>query len=896
MTTVLYTNSHLFEIRPYLTTIRASHVDVLFSYLLNQTGTRPLTDAEMTAYLDAINGAGLKAMLPIYDLGKLVVSGRVDKVLSAGELATLTAYVNKWKTHPAVWGWYADDEGGTEYPISTRQQVYNAIKAAHPAGVVWETHWHIVAGAYSPDVHDVFAFDAYVYNYNTSLGGCVDPDTGELDEAVEALAIADFTTRLTDTRAALVAAGETNYVLCMQAFGQALDGTLHSWAMPPAGGLQKMWAAAGSTGWDGYGAAWFLWLSNDVTTMPNERLLGVGKWNYGVQRAELSAIAATMSAGGSYPAAPPYPMPDTDSPHGPVYSVLIGAAGAEPSEDITELVDLDTLHRSLSERGEASATIDIPVASANEVPNNFLTRDATLAIDVDGEREWLGHVVAVHKPKPQDLSYVLDCAGGWDTLHHCAPWCKGFVETRYDAVTELPPSLFALYSSVLSPTTAIDASTDGEVLLTLPKGTTLKSNQCKFLYLWMLGGLADGFSIKRITYDVACSGSGVLRWNIQAWGPDPVHPVDYFSVATGTTVPWSYALDTGTMSVGGPLTVLVFMLSPATGDVAAQTSDQTFQVRNIRVYIDRTTAPRVDEIVAAIDAGVRPGAPAPVTESIGAPLTAFMCDPFTTPADGIAVALTKAAVPPLCGIVQNQLVIQNRPTAPPDATRLWTVSEQLTPGLEWGVEVDEEQSVDYVGVAYGLLGDALFPDGTPRIAYYPSVPPNAAARTALVDGGDLTAAEAAFYAQQGYYYLHNFASGPVTIPYVVQDANGNERPADVIRQWDWVQNVGSLDAETAGPFLVSEVEHQGHIATLTIGAAEAYAYNGPDRMPTKGRYVGGYRTRRRTKKRVSFETYWHWKHRAYYKKHKKYPSMPKKHAKRGTTHGWEWIDHEGRYV
>jgi len=162
----------------------------------------------------------------------------------------------------------------------------------------------------------------------------------------------------------------------------------------------------------------------------------------------------------------------------------------------------------------------------------------------------------------------------------------------------------------------------------------------------------------------------------------------------------------------------------------------------------------------------------------------------------------------------------------------------------------------------------------------------------VVDGGDLTVVEAAFYAEQGYHYLHRLVSGPVTIPYVVQDANGNERPADVIRAWDWVQNVGSLDAATAGPFLVSEVEHQGGIATLTIGAAEAYAYNGPDRMPTKGRYVGAHRVRTKTKQRVSFAEYWKWKHR----KDKKKPKMPRHHARYGTIRGWKWQDVEGTYI
>jgi len=815
--------------------------------------------------------------------------GELEMMTEGNELANLTAYVNKWKTHPAVWGWYADDEGGAEYPIATRQQVYNTIKAAHPAGQVWETHYALVAGAYSPDVHDVFAMDAgsagvsYVYKYDDTPSpphfGCISRTTGLVTSAgLEANALDGFRNNLISLKAALDAAGETNYLVCMQAFKQTTAGPF---AMPPSVGLSKIFAEVQAAGWNFYGTGWFLWKSNDAST-PGENLDGVGETAYAAQRAELATIAAT-------PLAPfhLYEPPRQVEPTLATYCVKVAG------NDITELVDLDTLHRSMSERGEASATIDIPVASENEVPINGLARDVAVEIIVDGGREWLGHVVAVHKPQPQDLAYVLDCAGGWDVLHHCAPWCKGFVETRYDEWVQVSEPAAALV--YLLPSAAVTTDTDGQLLLMFPKGGDLKVNQGIAVAYWLFGGMNPDSHINRVTFDWITGGNTTSMYCVASLQDGPYDAGSNFTFFFEDVQPpgsGSADFDVDAELPGFVPGALIFMVQ-GEADVTL-TADTFLQIRNLRIYIDRTTAPRVDEIVAAIDTDVRPGAPGPITEPIGAPLTAFMLDPFMTPADGIAVALTKAAFPPLCGIFANQLVIKNRPTAPPDASRLWTVSEQLTPGLEWGVEVDEEQSVDFVGVAYNILGDATLPDGTPQIIYYnPTAQPwSASARSALTDGGDLTVVEAAFYAEQGYHYLHRLVSGPVTIPYVVQDANGNERPADVIRAWDWVQNVGSLDAATAGPFLVSEVEHQGGIATLTIGAAEAYAYNGPDRMPTKGRYVGAHRVRTKTKQRVSFAEYWKWKHR----KDKKKPKMPRHHARYGTIRGWKWQDVEGTYI
>ncbi|HEY5474390.1 MAG TPA: hypothetical protein VIK32_14520, partial [Candidatus Limnocylindrales bacterium] len=265
MPAILWTNSYLSEISGDLAAIKASHIDIVFSYLMSPVfGPSPhASDAEILAYLDALDAAGLKAMLDVFSYGKSVVVGRGDKVLSSGELATLAAYVDKWKDHPAVCGWYADDEGGPEYPIATRQQVYDTVKDHHPAGQVLEVHNWIVPGAYSPAVHDVFALDVYAYFYDTDSRGCISAATGLVsDSAKETAALAGFAANLASRKALMAAAGETNYLVCMQAFGHGPDMGGPVFAMPPTdGGISRMWAKVQETGCDAYGIGWFLWKS-----------------------------------------------------------------------------------------------------------------------------------------------------------------------------------------------------------------------------------------------------------------------------------------------------------------------------------------------------------------------------------------------------------------------------------------------------------------------------------------------------------------------------------------------------------------------------------------------------------------------------------------------------------
>lgn len=561
----------------------------------------------------------------------------------------------------------------------------------------------------------------------------------------------------------------------------------------------------------------------------------------------------------------------------PTYSVSVGG------EDLTDRIEMDSLLRAMSERGESVCTFSIPLAGENEVASNALVRDAPVLVSCEGREPWAYHVVNVSMPQPDEPVIEVECAGGWDVLHQREDYMKGFVETRYEKVVVYPSNYQPPPGGTPIDTLTVDL--EGQINVVLPMGTEIKSQQGISLYLLPFDGLSDGyFNIKRVTGQFTCAGTGLgedlgcviggYAWN------DPFSMSWVADVAIGAAYSGASGPFPGDTLPDG-VTTLVFCYYPVI-DVPARATDEYVQIRDLTVYIDRTSAPTIDSAVAEIwhDVTGLTG----VTSTVGPPLKQCMIDPFTTPADAIQQILTKADVPPLCGVIHGTFYCKPRPAAPTDLSRLWVVSDEITPGLQWDVKPDTAQSKDYVCLTYSriITGPSGAPSGLPAKVYYPSQPSGGTARVALIESGtELTDAEATAAAKQAYSYYHNFVQGQVTIPYVCQNGSGQDSPCDHIEAWDWVYNVGKANSAEAGPFLISEVSHQGGIATLTIGATEGYSYESPYRLPAKGRYVGAHKTRSR-------EPYRKWWRRT----HRKKP-LPKKHPK---WHYGPWRDVEGRYV
>lgn len=305
MTTFMWTEGSLAEVTPMLGDIRAANVDVVMSY----SAGLPSNAAAITDWLDAVYDHGMMAMVNLLPIARNVVKDRGNKTFSEGELATITAYVSQFKSHPALWGWYCDDEGtAAQYPIASRQQVYDTIKAAHPEGNVFEVHWKLESGGYSPDVHDYFFLDAgistdeaYLYRTDdlTALHGCIDYDTGLVsNRTAEATLLAAYEANLTALREDLDTAGEVNYGVCFQAFQMTNPTTDSGYAFPPAaadgydGGITRMFDAAISAGFTDH-AGWYVW----KVTPDSYDVHGASYDGRASQRAEIAALADSIGGG-----------------------------------------------------------------------------------------------------------------------------------------------------------------------------------------------------------------------------------------------------------------------------------------------------------------------------------------------------------------------------------------------------------------------------------------------------------------------------------------------------------------------------------------------------------------------------------------------------------------------
>lgn len=189
------------------------------------------------------------------------------------------------------------------------------------------------------------------------------------------------------------------------------------------------------------------------------------------------------------------------------------------------------------------------------------------------------------------------------------------------------------------------------------------------------------------------------------------------------------------------------------------------------------------------------------------------------------------------------------------------------------------------------------PSGTLKRTYYPSEPSAADARVATYTLGRATDTEASNAITQAYLQNADVPDGQVALDgRILETVTGSPVNPRHIRSLSWwVSKVDAIEDEERGPFVVTSAERAGD-GTVTLGfGSEAYSPPGFEHPSAKGRYIGGRVVKKRYRKRVSFVTYWHWRHRNwaenYKKKHGRYPYSPaaKKYIKEhGKVPGWNW--------
>lgn len=210
METFLYAADTLAVLGPHLDSIRAAGVTVI------KNGYYPINDeneANNIAWLDACHAAGLRC---IVDLRKYTSVVATRSAVNAAAQAAL------YDSHPAVYGWYTDDESdGTAYTIAERRTMYLAIKAVSDKPIM-EVHYRVdpIAGKsahYPTDgtiVHDIYGINNYLH---INFAGNVSA----------------WSTYIDGEYAKLTATDKANLTHILQAYGQTTGN------VPPNDGIQN---------------------------------------------------------------------------------------------------------------------------------------------------------------------------------------------------------------------------------------------------------------------------------------------------------------------------------------------------------------------------------------------------------------------------------------------------------------------------------------------------------------------------------------------------------------------------------------------------------------------------------------------------------------------------------
>jgi len=277
-----------------LATVKAAgitHVIVPFSAWDSTTRT------EITAVLDAAQVQGLKVWLGIFNwtFGCLYRYGIID-------YTTIDAIIAYFKDHPALDGWYTDDEGRWQYytwnnsttyanawdnwcvvyqgklylskvgnnlnhtptntaywtyvkdvadnyayPVELREEVYNHIKARDSHRVI-EVHYIYESRVYSPNAHDLYGLDLYPLNTSTWT---VENNTTYAMDYFEGMLINEIlNTPLKNSSGLFVV---------FQAFGRNFGSGSGGFIIPTATLLAQMWDIATLNGCAYIGYGFFNW-------------------------------------------------------------------------------------------------------------------------------------------------------------------------------------------------------------------------------------------------------------------------------------------------------------------------------------------------------------------------------------------------------------------------------------------------------------------------------------------------------------------------------------------------------------------------------------------------------------------------------------------------------------
>lgn len=414
-------------------------------------------------------------------------------------------------------------------------------------------------------------------------------------------------------------------------------------------------------------------------------------------------IAANYAAGYLWTPSgvrPPYATKATGSAAAaaPGMQLLVGS-GADAVDLIAAgLVDADDVEDSDCEHGFESCEFAIRGQRPHLRAHNSLIEGAAVKVVRDGAVTFEGEVVVIDDAGE---THEAQCAGLYERAKRREDYRETFVLTDpYDQFIQTDPRTNP-YTTDLTDANCVEIDTDGQLLLNIPSGSTdIKALQGAYMVLWLADGLEPDSEFGLIEMDISVGGNSsdftfsvftiADKWSYGGHGV--LFADDYTAVAERISTDatgWGHRALCVDISVGAP--------------AASTTADHFIQIRNLVVHVNRTTAPRVDQVIDEIATPAdNTLATASDTESLGSALATFAVEPFTTRADAIEQA--RARYSGICDVAfweDSTVHVRARPTAPDARHRHYCLSaaDLISPD-DWGIARDVEQSLDAICCRY----------------------------------------------------------------------------------------------------------------------------------------------------------------------------------------------------
>lgn len=384
--------------------------------------------------------------------------------------------------------------------------------------------------------------------------------------------------------------------------------------------------------------------------------------------------------------------------------------------NLSALVDWDALDRSSSEHLYASFSIDLPLSSQWEALPVGIVAGAAIEYDRNGVTLWEGTVARITRSGPADPVATIEGRGYWAELSDRDDFVKGFVETRYEKFAEMNPR--TSYLGVITNSGAIQADTEDQLLLVIPNGTVAKTNQGGYYVLYILDGLGlASANIDYVEMSVGYGGTADAMACVRLIeNPTDIGNALLLNAGTSGTDP-DEKIASDFSAYGGLQAIAVEFLIGAN---ITLTADAFIQIRDMKLYIDRTTAPTIDAAIYEAANGLGIATSSSLT-TVGSAVNQLMWDEPSTPESHITETLGRHSAPVICGIGKDRcMTIAPRAGGPAAPYRHFVVSQALQPGMVWGVQLDDEASKDYVRCIYGLIPENDCATPHPTSATWPT--------------------------------------------------------------------------------------------------------------------------------------------------------------------------------